>query len=118
MTAKPVRDLLYSKSRNQPKSSRIDSIRQIEIEQVSRPNDFETEAEKSRTSIDMKELTILNERSMPRSDVKTETETETETEIETKSDRFAVDDNESLAITTWHPTDEKITNFFITNTTG
>jgi hypothetical protein len=116
MTAKPVRDLLYSKSRNQPKSSRIDSIRQIEIEQVSRPNNFETEAEKSRSSIDMKELTILNERSMPRSDVKTETKPEIE--IETKSDRFAVDDNESLAITTRHPTDEKITDFFITNTTG
>ena len=101
MTAKPVRDLLNSKIRNQPKLQfRIDSIRQVEIEQVSKSNDVKTDK-----PIDMKELTVLNERSMARTD------------SETRQDRLTVDENESLTITTRQPISEKRNEVDLTNTT-
>lgn len=65
MTAKPVRDLLYSKSRGQKLLTppRLDSIREIEIEHI--PNN---EFEKMRLPVDMAELNVLNERSSDRQD--------------------------------------------------
>ncbi len=55
MTAKPVRDLLYSKSRARlVVPTRLDSIREIEIEQ-SPSREFGD----MRLPIDMKELTVL-----------------------------------------------------------
>ena len=66
MTAKPVRDLLFSKTRNQQQNLPIPigTIRQIEIETPSPSPKVESE---TKSSTEMKDLMILNERGMSRS---------------------------------------------------
>ena len=82
MTAKPVRDLLYSKTRNPP-NRLFESARQIDIETEPKPKSDES---KSSTEM-MKELMVLNERGS----------------MENRRDNFTLDENDSLSIETRQP---------------
>ena len=77
MTAKPVRDLFYPKSKGRLVGpARTDSIREIEISNL----DFE----KMKLPVDMKELKVLNDRS----------------DDQTRSESFASKENESSTFKT------------------
>jgi hypothetical protein len=78
MTAKPVRDLLYSKTRNQA-NRLFESARQVEIETEPKPTKSSAEM--------MKELMVLNERGS----------------MGNKRDNFTTDKNDSLTTETRQP---------------
>jgi len=83
MTAKPVRDLLYSKTRNQP-NRLFESARQIDVKTETKPNPSESKSEM------MKELMVLNQRGI-------------EGSMESRRDNFTSDENNSLSIETRQP---------------